>query len=100
MTADALAKYIATLPTLPCGCTVGHEHLCPVARALWEKIAGRPGTDDRPREPGLWSKYSSAPGIFHDEYFAAAREFLAHFGNGREQQEQEPVPVCQMGLGL
>jgi len=76
-----LAKYIAALDKLPCGCTVNHVGRCLDALELWEKIAGKPSSPDEPREPGLWSKYSGAPGIFHDEYFALCAEYLAHFEN-------------------
>jgi len=102
MTDEDLAAYITTLPALPCGCTVNHVGRCPVALALWEKIAGKPSSPDEPREPGLWSKYSGAPGIFHDEYFALCAEYLAHFGDGHvPAPEPEPEPMAaQMGMGL
>ena len=71
MTDDDLAKHIATLPALPCGCTINHVGRCPVALALWKVV-----TDG-------WGK------LTRDKYFAAARKYLAHFENGA------PEPVAE-----
>ena len=87
MTPDALAAHVAALPRLPCGCTENHEHLCPVARALWGRIAGVRDDKGKLTRQGLWSKYSGDPAGYRDVYFAATRKFLAHFEDGREQQE-------------
>ena len=87
MTDEDLTEYVATLDKLPCGCTENRVGRCLDALVLWEKIAGKPSSPDEPREPGLWSKYSGAPGIFHDEYFALCAEYLAHFENSHA-----PVP--------
>ena len=100
MTDEDLAKHIATLPALPCGCTENRVGRCLDALALWEKIAGKPSSPDEPREPGLWSKYSGAPGIFHDEYFALCAEYLAHFENGHAPAPEPVAKAAQMGLGL
>ena len=77
MTPDALVEHIATLPRLPCGCTVGHEHLCPVAVALREAVGK------------AWIEYRNGR-MPRAEYYAVGGRFLAHFENGRGQQEQEP----------
>ena len=69
MTAEDLAAYIATLPALPCGCTVNHVGLCPVALALWKTVTNG------------WRK------LPRDEYFAATKEYLAHFENGAPAPE-------------
>ena len=80
MTADDLAKHIATLPALPCGCTVNHVGRCPVALALWKVVTDGWGTLPR------------------DEYFAATKEYLAHFGNGHAPESvAEAVPAGMMG---
>ena len=81
MTADDLAKHIATLPALPCGCTVNHVGRCLDALALWKVV-----TDG-------WGK------LPRDKYFAATKEYLAHFENSAPAPEPVAEPA-QMGLGL
>ena len=79
MTDADLAKHIATLPALPCGCTVNHVGRCPVALALWKVVSDGWGTLPRV------------------EYFAAARKYLAHFENGAPEPAAE---AAQMGMRL
>jgi len=100
MTDEDLAKHIATLPALPCGCTENRVGRCLDALALWEKIAGKPSSPDEPREPGLWSKYSGAPGIFHDEYFALCAEYLAHFENGHAPAPEPVAEAVRQAVGV
>ena len=81
MTDADLAKYIATLPVHACGCTVNHVGLCPVALALWKTVSDG------------WGK------LPRDKYFAATKEYLAHFENGAPAPEPVAEPA-QMGMGL
>jgi len=79
VTPDALTEHIATLLTLPCGCTENHAGLCPVALALHEAV-------------GLaWREYRNGR-MPSAEYYAIGGRFLAHFENGRAS---EPEPVAE-----
>jgi len=71
-----LAKHIATLPALPCGCTVNHVGRCLKAWELWEKVKK------------LWKDYHGTNG--REAYFASTREYLAHFESGHA-----PEPVAE-----
>jgi len=76
MTDEDLTAYIATLPAFPCGCTVNHVGRCPVALALWKTVKDG------------WGKLS------RDEYFAATKEYLAHFGDSHAPAPA-PEPVAE-----
>ena len=81
MTDEDLTAYIAALDKLPCGCTVNHVGRCPVALALWKTVSDG------------WGK------LPRDKYFAATKEYLAHFENGAPAPEPVAEPA-QMGMGL
>ena len=82
MTDEDLAAYIATLDKLPCGCTVNHVDRCSVALALWKVV-----TDG-------WGK------LPRDKYFAATKEYLAHFKNGAPEPAPTPEPVAEPAQGV
>jgi len=75
MTDADLAKHIATLPALPCGCTENHVGQCLKAWELWEKVKK------------LWKDYHGG-----EMYFAATKEYLAHFEN---THAPAPEPVAE-----
>ena len=79
MTDADLAKYIATLPALPCGCTTNHVGQCLKAWELWERVKK------------LWKDYHGTNG--REAYFAATRKYLAHFEGGAPESE----PVAEPG---
>ena len=80
MTDEDLTAYIATLDKLPCGCTENHVGRCLDALALWKTVSDG------------WGK------LTRDEYFAATKEYLAHFEN---VPAPEPVAEAErVGMGL
>ena len=86
MTDADLAKHIATLPALPCGCTVNHVGRCLKAWELWEKVKK------------LWKDYHGTSG--RDKYFAATKEYLAHFENGHVPAPEPVAEAERVGMGL
>lgn len=77
-----LARHIAALSKLPCGCTENHVGLCPVALVLQEAVGV------------AWIEYRNGR-MERQAYYAVGGRFLAHFENG----VPGPEPA-QMGLGL
>ena len=73
MTPDALAAHIAKLPRYPCGCTVGHEHLCPVAQGLWDAVVNG------------WKDMGKGK-IDRRAYFALCKKYLDHFEKSALQE--------------
>ena len=82
MTDEDLTAYIATLPALPCGCTTNHVGRCSVALALWKVVSDGWGTLPRV------------------EYFAATREYLAHFENGHVPAPEPVAEAERVGMGM
>ena len=87
MTPDDLTAHIATLPALPCGCTVNRVHLCPEALALREAV-------------GLaWKEYRNGR-MPSAEYYAVGGLFLAHFENGHAPEPVAEAEVARMEVGV
>ena len=82
MTDEDLTAHIATLPALPCGCTVNHVHRCPEALALWKTVSDG------------WGK------LTRDEYFAATKEYQAHFENGHAPEPVAEVERVRVEVGV
>jgi len=82
MTDKDLTEYIATLRHLPCGCTVNHVGRCPVALTLWKVV-----TDG-------WGK------LPRDAYFAATKEYLAHFENGHAPAPEPVAEAVRQAVGV
>ena len=100
MTDEDLTAYVATLDKLPCGCTINHEHLCPDAQTLWEKIAGARDEKGKLLRSGLWSKYKSDPLGYRIRYFAATKEYLTHFENGHAPAPEPVAEAERVGVGV